>query len=131
LALTAYFLLMKMLGLVHVTELRLFNFVILLVGIIWSMRLRSKNSFGQDGYFETLGSGCSTVLIAVGFFSSFIYIYLSYDTAMMAVLKQHSMIGDLLTPETAGIGVLAEGLSSGFILAYIALSYLNSHSPST
>ncbi len=129
--LIGYFLLMKALGLTYLMELRLFNFVILLVGVIWSMRLHSKNSTENYNYFETLGNGCITVLIAVVPFSAFIYIYLSYDTETMLMLKGNALMGNFLTPETAGIGVLAEGLSSGMIMAYIALSYFSRHSSST
>jgi hypothetical protein len=123
-ALIVYFLLMRLAGLAHIMELRLFNFVILVFAVRWVMKLHAKITESNYNYFETLGIGCETVIVAVVLFSIFIFTYLSIDHEMMTIVKQNSIMGNFLNPETAAIGVAVEGLSSGMIMAYIYLSYL-------
>jgi len=131
LALTAYFLIMKAVGLVHIMELRLFNFVILFAGTALAMREHAKATEDHYNYFHTLGKGCATVFVGVGLFSLFIFAYLNYDTQMLYMMKQNSIMGNFLTPYTAAIGVFGEGASSGFIMSYILLSYMKNQSQTT
>lgn len=122
--LIAYFLLMRLVGLAHILELRLFNFVILVAAVRWAMRLHAKLTERDYSYFQTLGVGCVTVSIAVGIFSVFMFIYLSVDHQMMEIVKQNSIIGNFLNPFNAALGVATEGETSGVIFSYIYLSYL-------
>jgi hypothetical protein len=130
-ALIAYFMIMRAIGLVHVMELRLFNFLILLAGITWVMREHAKLTEKHYNYFQTLGKGLMTVLIAVGIFSVFIFCYLSIDTQMLYMMKQNSLMGNFLTPYTGALGVFGEGTSSGFFMSYILLSYIKNQRQTT
>src|ERR1051325_6121983 len=94
--LIVYFLLMSLVGLAHILELRLFNFVILVAVVRWAMRTHARITENNYSYFETLGVGCITVCIAVGIFSAFMFGYLSIDHDMMAIVKHHSIIGNFL-----------------------------------
>ncbi|MBI3510679.1 MAG: hypothetical protein HY064_08445 [Bacteroidetes bacterium] len=121
-ALIGYFLIMRVAGLARIPEFRLFNFIILFAGIFWSMK---RETGGSDfSFFERLGKGCLTVITAVAIFSVFIVIYLNFDTGLMEQLKHATGASQYLAPETAGIAVFAEGISSGFVMAYIFLSYI-------
>lgn len=130
-AMIAYFLIMKSLGYGHIVELRLFNFVLLFGGIAWTMREHARATEEHYNYFNTLGKGCSMVIIAVGLFSIFIFGYLEYDTHMLYLLKQTSLMGNFLTPYTAAVCIFGEGASSGFIVAYILLSYMKNQRQTT
>lgn len=123
LALIVYFLIMLWAGLAHITEFRLFNFVILFFGIFWTMRRQNDDSGHTIPYFDALAGGCIAVLTAVGIFSVFMLIYLSLDPYMMAAIRHHAMGGEYLTPTTSAIGVFMEGFSSGMIMAYVFLSW--------
>ncbi|HEU4716955.1 MAG TPA: hypothetical protein VFU15_03950 [Bacteroidia bacterium] len=122
--LIAYFLVMRAAGLVQVTELRLFNFVILFAGVWWSMKRETAGAEKDHSYFSTLGNGCAVVITAVAFFSLFILFYLNFDNEAMEQIREHAAAGRILTPEMAAIAVFAEGLSSGIVMAYVFLSYL-------
>lgn len=125
LALIAYFVIMRIAGLAHLVELRAFNFFILFAGVAWSIKYHARSSSGHYNYFATLGNGCLAALTASVAFAVFLMVYLYADPAMMQVLRQKAMFGAYLDPVTAATGVFAEGMSSGMVIAYISLSYIN------
>src|SRR4051812_20503381 len=101
LGLLIYFLLMKLLGFETMVELRYLNFVIMLIGIrLFIMRLKRENNGNLD-YLHSLGYGFVVAALASLFFSTFMFIYLSYiDTAMMQNIQAHQPFGQYLTPSS-------------------------------
>jgi hypothetical protein len=120
--LIGYFLIMHMLGLTHFIELRLFNFVILFTGVFIAIKRDAKHSYEYTD-FRALGPGCLTALTAISIFSMFLYIFLVSDEGLMAEISKNSSVGNFLNPETASIGVFAEGMASGMIMAFVLLPF--------
>jgi hypothetical protein len=125
LGLLIYFLLMKLLGFETMVELRYLNFVIMLIGIrLFIMRLKRENNGNLD-YLHSLGYGFVVAALASLFFSTFMFIYLSYiDTAMMQNIQAHQPFGQYLTPSSAAIVLLLEGDASGAIIAFVLAQYV-------
>lgn len=113
---------MYMLGLTHLVQLRLFNFVILFTGIFFAIKRDAKNSFEYTD-FGALGPGCLTALTAISIFSFFLYLFLVFNDVTMAEIIKNSSMGNFLNPETASIGVFAEGMASGMIMAFVLLPF--------
>jgi hypothetical protein len=122
-AMAGYFGLMKLFGLVYILELRLFNFAILGGGILLAMNHYKKMVGHRPAYLDGIGMGCLTTLVAVGLFAIFIYYYLRFDAGFMDYVRKHALMGGYLEPITAAIGVSLEGISSGFVFAFMSMMY--------
>jgi hypothetical protein len=122
LGLIGYFLIMHMLGLTHYIQLRLFNFVILFAGVFFAIKKDAKHSYEYSD-FRALGPGCLTALTAISIFAMFLYLFLALDDGLMAEISRNSSVGSFLNPETAAIGVFAEGMASGMIMAFVLLPF--------
>ena len=119
-----YFLLMKVLGLTHVLELRFFNFVILVVGVLFAIRHYRTVSNGLVDYLEGFGMGFLTSLISSAIFSSFLYIYLRVlDPSFMTYLIQNAPLGSYLTPFAASFAIMIEATASGSVITLLGLQY--------
>src|SRR5437870_5166378 len=78
LGLIAYFMIMKALNLAHIIELRMFNFVIIAVGVCYGIN-KLKHKLHQEGfYLQGIAQGMYIALVAVSSFALFMSIYLSY-----------------------------------------------------
>lgn len=123
-----YFLLMKLLGLTHITELRYLNFFILLSGILYGYKQYQKDN-GKIPFLSGFGLGMMITGISVVLFSAFLFIYFSgIDPHLLATLKSSApaMVSEYLTPSLAALSVLFEGLSSGLIMNFVLIQYYKS-----
>lgn len=125
LGLVAYFLLMKYLKLIHITELRGFNFVILATGIVRTFRYVQHRMPFKLNYFQGFGLSCLVAAVSVVSFAVFVYIYfLVLDPALLLNLKANSpMMGNYITPFTAAGSVLVEGICSGLVISFCYMQY--------
>lgn len=132
-ALTSYFLLMKLIGWVHIVELRVLNFVILAVGVTWAISHFKKIKLGELGYLKGIGVGMMTAMIGVVIFAFFLAIYLwIIDPAFMELIQQQESFGQYLDPMTVGFTIIVEGFGSGYLITFIVMQYLKrSHLSST
>lgn len=121
--LIAYFLLMKLLGLVLVVELRALNLFILLPGIILALR-NFKRQQGTIEYLQGIGLGLMTSAIAVVIFALFVFIYLQMDPTLMQAIVQTQPFGEFLNPYILAFVVALEGTASGFIATFVIMQYL-------
>jgi hypothetical protein len=121
----AYFLIVRWLGFAHHVNLRLLNFVIMLVAVVWSLRKHANLEGRHYDYMSTLGNGCLTALTASAMFGVFLFAYLLIDQEMMNILHQHAMFGSFLTPLTAAAIAAGEEGTFGIIMAYVAMFYVN------
>jgi hypothetical protein len=124
-ALIAYFMIMKWLNLVQVPGWRLLNFLILLTAIIISIR----NVTRRHGlsYLDAFGMGCLLIFIGVGLFAGFIFIYFNLNPALLEQLKDNSpLMGDYLSPFTASVSVITEGMISGLAILFCFMQYSQS-----
>ncbi|RAU81995.1 DUF4199 domain-containing protein [Pontibacter arcticus] len=127
-----YFLLMKLIGLSHIVELRFFNGLILAAGIILSIRTFKKVNNQKIGYFQGLGAGLITAVIATVLFAAFMLVLLKTgNNDLLQVLAADKYFGDQIE-HTPGIVVfsvlLLEGIFSGAMISFIAMQYFKQRS---
>ena len=122
--LIAYFLLMKLVGLVHIIELRSLNLFIMLAGLWFSMNYYKKHSYTHMNYFEGIGLGSLTAAVAVIPFSIFLLFYMLADTAFMEAIKANEDFGQWLNPYLLAFIVTFEGLVSGLMASFVLMQYL-------
>lgn len=132
-ALIAYFLLMKLVGLETNFYLRIFNFVIMVAGLFFLYRntfLRGTNE--RVGYLQGLLMGVQLTAISVVMFIVFLGIYIKFlDPGFMGVLKDTGLWATSgISITQAVLGILIEGLASGFILSFVLMQYFKASIPS-
>lgn len=126
LLLVSYFSLMKVLGLATVSELRYFNFFILLGGILYAYE-QFRTPGNNIEYFSGMGLGFITTAASVIPFAAFIYAYFTYvDPGLLAAIKSNSLMGEYLTPFTVTGAIVIEGLASGVIISFVLMQYYKS-----
>jgi len=123
--LIAYFLLMKLAGLVQIVELRMLNLFILIAGVGFAIREYKRSSDDEMDYLQGFGIGMLTTAVSVITFSLFIFFYLNLlDPAFMETIKQEEAFGQYLNPYMAALAIFFEGMGSGLILSFIIMQYM-------
>lgn len=122
-----YFFLMKLLGLIHITELRFLNGVIMAIGIILALKSYKAATGGDIRYFKGLGTGVITAVTGTVIFAAFMVAYISIaGDEMIEMLTAERYFGERVEA-TPGIVIFAvlmlEGLISGFLISFIAMQY--------
>ena len=121
--LIAYFLIMKLVGLVHILELRTLNFMFLVGGIYLAIR-RHKENNDSTTYLQGIGIGLLTSAVAVLPFALFIFIYLQLDQGLLNYIIEQDQFGQHLNPYILSFIVAFEGFFSGMILTFIIMQYM-------
>ncbi len=122
--LIAYFLIMKLLGLVHVIELRGFNLFIIIGGILMGMRNFKAKTGGPIVYLQGIGLGLLISAVAVVIFAIFVFAYLQMDNSLMETIKQKESFGRFLNPYILAFVIALEGVASGFIATFVIMQYM-------
>ncbi len=124
-ALIAYFLLLKITGLVYSIELRSLNFFILLGGLLIMFRRQRLRTETPLTYLEGFGLGCYTVAVSVFTFAVFVFIYFSLiDSSLILQLKDPaSLMGSNVSPVTVTASILMEGLCTGLVMVIAYMQY--------
>jgi hypothetical protein len=123
-ALTVFFFLMYAIGIVHVVELRLFNILIMLVGVYYALKQYRRTHGGHLNYFRALAVGVSASAIGVSTFALILFIFLKIDTSFMRSIIENEPFGQYLNAYVAAAAVMIEGVSSGFFVTYILLNWI-------
>jgi len=127
-ALVAYFLIMKAFGLYQILELRYFNAIFLITGIVIAFyNFRKKVSPEGIQYLKGIKMGMKITLIAVLPFVIFMGIYLAIDKDFMAYIIENGDFGQWLSPVRAAGVIAIEGLISGAIITFMAMQYFKSN----
>lgn len=125
--LIGYFLLMKLLGLSDVIELRFLNGLIMAVGVVMAIKALKTFKEGKIGYFQGLGVGIITGVLATIVFAAFMLIYIkAFDDSLLNVLAGNQFFGERMsiTPGLVIFMVLMlEGIISGFMISFIAMQW--------
>jgi len=121
-ALVAYFLILHSVGLSEKIELRMFNFLILLTGIILAIKAAKKKEVDFE-YLRGFGVGFYVTVVATVPFAIFIFGFLELNEPIMTHIINNAPFGHFLSPWACGAVVLFEGLSSGVIITYTAMQY--------
>lgn len=128
LALIAYFLILHSVGLSEKIELRLFNFLILVAGIVLAIKATKKLETDFD-YLRGFGIGFYVTLLATVPFAVFMFAFLELNEPFMTHIINHAPFGHFLSPWASAAVVLFEGLSSGVIITYTAMQYFKKSKP--
>jgi hypothetical protein len=121
--LIAYFLLMKVVGLLHILELRLLNFVFVACGVVMAIKSYKDHYGGRINYGEGFALGSLVSAVAVFTFAIFLAVYLNIDHEFLRYVQKNALMGGYLTPVTAAAGVSLEGISSGVIFSLASMQY--------
>lgn len=124
LGLIAYFLIMKLIGLVHIVELRVFNVMILSYGVWMALKVYIKQTGDEVVYLRTLALGVFTSLAAVLPFAIFIFLYMSWDTEFMQMVIENEWFGRYMNPYIVSFLIFFEGTISGFFIAFTLMQYM-------
>src|ERR1700741_722896 len=101
LGLLSYFFLMKALGLSHIIELRIFNFLILASGICYGINRLKQELHEDEFYLKGLAEGIFITIVALVPFGAFISFYLAYfDTGLMDHIKSTVAMGEYINSLT-------------------------------
>ncbi len=122
--LVAFFFLMKIAGLFHITELRTLNLFIMIAGIWRALIFYKLNSRTQLPYLEGLGLGTLTGMVAVIPFAAFVLSYLLIDQSFMSMIIENEPFGEYLNPYNVSIIIALEGIFSGAIVSFGIMQYL-------
>ena len=124
-----YFLLMKALHLSDNYNFRIFNGVIHISLIFMAIRQYRSDRPDEFNYLSGAASGVVTSVVGVLPFAIFQLIYLSIDNSFMSYLQQNvASIGQYLTPFTAALIILMEGLAVSVIASYIVMRVVDARS---
>jgi hypothetical protein len=117
---------MKLVGIVHIIELRALNIFVLAAGVIVALRYFSKVKHKSFTYLKGLGLGVLTCIIASVLFGLFVFVYTNFiDPPFMQEIVDNEPFGQYLNPYIAGVAVVVEGIASGLILTFIVMNYMD------
>lgn len=131
LALIGYFVLMQIIGLAYILELRIFNLLIVIAGIVMAIDKYRAVTNEHMEYLTGYGIGSSTTIVAVFIFSLFLGFYLSFDHAFMQHIRTTGLMGHYLDPATAAFAVFGEGIASGVIASFALMQWYKRYTPQT
>ncbi|MBL7870864.1 MAG: DUF4199 domain-containing protein [Cyclobacteriaceae bacterium] len=122
--LIAFFLIMKLVGLVHHYELRFLNVFIQVGGIYFALK-KFRETHGQHlNYFRALITGVATGAISSAIFAIFLFGYLTLDSNLMQGVIENEPMGRYLNPYISAFMVALEGLFSGLLFTFIIINYV-------
>lgn len=121
--LVTYFFSMALLGLEEVTELRLFNFFIVMGGIY--LLLRKNMQENSSNYFRNMFLGFQTGATAIALTAISLFIYLKVINPSFIEVMEHSMVwGNHLSVFQVTIAIAIEGIASCLLLTYMVMQYM-------
>jgi hypothetical protein len=129
LALIIYFGLIDLLGWIQIIELRLFNVVIMVVGIYFAIRQFKRTHRDDLHYFKALSIGMGSCFIGVSTFVLVLFIYLVVNKDFMLYLKETEPMGPFLDPFIASFAVWVEGIFSGMFATFIVSNSVQTKAP--
>lgn len=123
LGIVLFFFLMKLLGLDHITELRLLNFIFVFWGINGAIKKNIlKNN--TNHYLSNFYIGFATSILGVILISVSLTFYLFYiQPSFINTIEDLNMWGANLSPPLVAFAILVEGLASSIIITFILMQY--------
>lgn len=127
--LIVYFLIMKLAGLTHVTELRVLNFFIVLAVLYRAFKhFRERDINRQFNYLQAFMFGFVTTTIGTVIFAVLIFFYIQFiDPALMETVRQKAPLGEYLNPYLVTCALIAEGSLSGALATFMMINVKNAN----
>ncbi|MFO7256247.1 MAG: DUF4199 domain-containing protein [Bacteroidota bacterium] len=124
-----YFLITKILGLTHITELRVLNFFIVLAVLYRAFKtFRERDINKQFNYLQAFMFGFFTTAIGTVVFAVFIFFYIQFlDPALMETVRQKAPLGEYLNPYLVACALIAEGSLSGALATFMLINVKNAN----
>ncbi len=129
LGLIVYFLVMYMIGLIHIIELRLLNLVILIAGVCFALKQYRRTHAMHMDYFHAFTTGISVVAIGTIAFSVFLFLFLKVDKSLMQSIAEKQPLGIYLDPYIASFMVSMEGFFSGLFVTFLLSNFMADRRP--
>ena len=123
LGLIIFFLACYWLGLVHVRELRLLNFPIMVAGIYFALD-QWRRTHGNLSYWRALTLGTYTAAIGALTFATFLFILFSVDHNLYVRVVKEEPLGEYMNLFIATSAVALEGIFSGIMATYIICNFI-------
>jgi hypothetical protein len=123
-SLILFFLIMQFVGWGHHAELRLFNLIILTVGIFLALKKFKQTHAEHLNYFRGLIMGVATGGISSLIFGVFLFIYMKLDTGLMQSIIDNEPMGRYLNAYMAAFIVVLEGFFSGLLVTFVILNWV-------
>lgn len=121
---TAFFFLMKGLGLYTDVNFRSLNFLIHGAFIFLAIRKYRSTQNESFNWLATFLVGIRTSILPIIGFSIFQFIYLQFiDPAFMIEVKATALMGGFLTPALASVWLIFEGLGVSIFVSYLTMRY--------
>lgn len=128
LALVAYFMSMKLLGLSHILELRFFNFLILTVGISYGINKHKRELNDPNFYLQGWAQGMYIAAVSIVLFGLFMSVYLSkFDEPLMQHIRETTTLGfNVASGFHIFFAIFMEGMASSVVITLAAMQYFKS-----
>ncbi|MTI20314.1 DUF4199 domain-containing protein, partial [Fulvivirga sp. RKSG066] len=124
--LLVFFFIMRAFDLLHVVELRVFNIVIMLLGVLSAVKTLKKQDPEGFTYFTGMGTGVLTGIIGSVLFGIFVFFYVSFiDTGLMLSIIENEPMGRFMNPYIVSVIIVVEGIASALLVSFILLNYLD------
>ncbi|MBL7857676.1 MAG: hypothetical protein JNM57_08300 [Cyclobacteriaceae bacterium] len=123
--LIAFFVVMKLVGLIHIYELRFLNVFIQVGGIYFALKKFRETHEDHMNYFRALITGVAAGAIGAAVFALFIFIYLSVDASLMQGIIDNEPMGRYLNPYITAFMVALEGLFAGLLFTFIIINFVD------
>ena len=122
-----FFLLMKILGLDHVSELRFLNFAFVLWGINNAIKT-NINANKESLYFNNFAVGIGTSIVAVGFTIIGLIFYVAFiNSSLINILEDTGFWGQNLSLGLIVFALAIEGIASSVICSFILMQYYKNY----
>ncbi|HEY3405921.1 MAG TPA: DUF4199 domain-containing protein [Ohtaekwangia sp.] len=125
LALIVYFLISYWVGFVHIVELRLLNFPILVTGVYFALKHFERTHDGSLNYFRGLVTGIATASIGTLTFVVFLYAIFMIDKDLFQSVVKDGPMGAYQNVYLATFAVGIEGVFSGFMATFILMNFID------
>lgn len=123
LGIVLFFFLVKLLGLSHIVELRIFNALFVVMGVNACIKKNVLDNL-DNKYLTNLSIGFSASVLAVLATSfSLIFYTMVFDESVITFMENSRFWGNNLTLGTVVFALLAEGIASSVICTFIVMQY--------
>jgi hypothetical protein len=116
-----FFLIMRSVNLLHVTELRFVNYAIF--GFVGYFALKELRKHLNLNYFQDFGAAFLTGIVSFFFLAIFLYVYLHIDAGFSEYLTTHVINGMNSTPSEIAIILFFEGSAMSAIVTLCVMQY--------
>lgn len=123
LGLIIFFLACYWTGYVHVRELRLLNFPIMVAGVYYAI-MQHKKIYGNISYFKAMTLGAYTAGIGALTFATFLFVMFSVDHDLYIRIVKQEPLGEYMNLFIATSAVALEGVFAGLMATYIICNFI-------